>query len=285
MSTLFHLFPILSLVLYLSASISYGRDLLSEKRKLGESLGREMLLLGVALHLLSLLFDQLALLFFQTDYSREFQIVPSFPYTLSLISCLLVGIFLLLERRLDLRSLGAFVSPLAMMFLLYSGVLFHFTPEERLHGLRNDAILLLHISLTILGYVAFGFACGVSLALIVQESLLKSKRFSLLGKKLPSIRMLDRLNRNFLVGGFCCMFSGILLGLYFGAASDVSILAQSALVLGTLITLAIYGALVLGMLLRGLRGSRAAWLSIAGFCSLLLSFVFVHLIGGGYHVH
>ncbi len=285
MSTLFHLFPILSLALYLSAGISYARDLLMEQRKLGESSGREMLSVGVLLHLLSLLFDELALLFFQTDYSREFRVVPSFPYSFSLMACVLVGTFLLLERRLEISSLGAFVALLAMGILMYSGVLFHFAPEEGLPALQNNAFLLLHISMTILGYVAFGFACGVSIALIVQENLLKSKRFTALGKKLPSIRVLDRLNRNFLVGGFCCLLSGILLGVYFGATTHASLLAESALVLGTLITLAIYTALLFGMLSRGLRGSRAAWLSIAGFCSLLLSFVFVHVVGGGFHVH
>lgn len=285
MSTLFHLFPILSLALYLSAAISYARDLLGENRQLGDSSGREMLIVGLALHVVSLLFDEIALLLFQTNYSREFQFVPSFPYSFSLIACVLVGTFLLLERRLEISALGSFVSLLAMGFLIYSGVLFHFAPEEGLPALQNNALLLLHISMTILGYVAFGFACGVSIALIVQESLLKSKRFTVLGKKLPSIRLLDRLNRNFLVGGFCCLFSGILLGVYFGATTDASLLAQSALVLGTLITLAIYAALLFGMLSRGLRGSRAAWLSVAGFCSLLLSFVFVHVVGGGFHVH
>jgi ABC-type uncharacterized transport system permease subunit len=285
MSTLFHLFPVVAVVLYLAASVSYARDLSSDARNIGDAYGRQILAAGLLCQLVALLFDELALLFWQIKVASGFQLVPSFPYTLSLISCLLVGGFLLLERRLRLDALGAFVAPLALGMMVFSGVLFHFGSGSAPELVSGDALLLLHISLTILGHVAFAFACGVSLALILQESLLKSKRFSAIGRKLPSLRLLDRLNRNLLVGGFFCMLSGVAVGFYFGALRDVMVFDRSWRVFWTLVTLAIYAALVTGMLSRGLRGSRAAWLSVAGFCSVLISFVAVHVVGGGFHVH
>ena len=283
MSGLFHFFPIVAVLFYLSASLSYARDLFSSERKMGESYGRAMLAAGIVFHIVALLFEEILLLL--SRGSSAVELTPSFPYTLSLIACLLVGCFLLIERRMNLGALGTFVSPLALGFMVFSGVMFHFGGGSPVPDVAGDPLLLLHISFTILGHVAFGFAFGVSLGLLLQESLIRSKRFSEMGRKLPSIRLLDRLNRNFLVGGLVSMSIGVALGFYFGALRDVLVFGQGSRIYWTFITLAIYAALVVGMLSKGLRGSRAAWLSIAGFSSVIASFVAVHVLGGGFHVH
>ena len=278
---MFHLLPILAVVLYLLASAFYILRLFFP-RSISAHSGRVMLILGFLFQISALaatLIDPELRIFGTLGGS-----IPGFPLTLALISSLLVFCFLMLEKRLSISSLGAFVGPLASAFMLFSGLLFHLERPVT-EPYKQDLLLWFHIALTILGHVAFVFAFGVSLALILQETLIKRKRFTSVQKVLPSIRLLDFLNARLLFVGFLCMLIGVLAGFAFGAVHHISLLDLGSRVFWSLITLLVYAVLLTARAQIGLRGRRAALLSVIGFGTVVASFLSGMLINGGFHAH
>ncbi len=285
MTTLLHIVPIAMMLLYSAAMILYTVNLFStfsvgDSRSDSFRLPRNTLVAGFVLHAACLGF------LFMRSLRPEPSIgsVPSLPDSLGLISLLLVASFLLIERRIRVSVLGVVVAPLALGLLTLSGVLFHLERPGTAE-LESNALLWFHIGLTIIGHVAFVFAFAVSLALIVQEALLKRKRFYPIQRRLPSLATLDYLNSRFLAFGFVCMLVGVGTGFVVAMVEGVPFLDGGARVFWSAVTLMMYAVLVAARLLRGLRGSRAAWLSVAGFATVVASFISLAFLGGGFHVH
>jgi ABC-type uncharacterized transport system permease subunit len=273
------------LLLYSAAMVLYAVNLFStssvtESRLDTFRIPRSVLFAGFVLHAASLAVLSLRSL----NPEPRFALVPSLPDSLGLISLLLVASFLLIERRIRVSVLGVLVAPLALGLVVLSGVLLHLDRPGTAE-LESNGILWFHIGLTIIGHAAFFFAFAVSLALIVQEALLKRKRFYPIQRRLPSLATLDYLNSRFLIFGFVCMLVGVGTGVVVAMSQGVSFLDGSARVFWSGVTLMMYAVLVTARLLRGLRGSRAAWLSVAGFATVVASFISLAFLGGGFHVH
>lgn len=276
----FHLFPILGFVGYFLAACGYLAQLLPRPYA-GLATSRRLLIVGLLGHVLFLCSDSL---FSPSAAFFGSELLPNFPLTLSLIVCIAVTVFLIVEKRYGISMVGAFLAPLAMVFMLLSAILFH-ADRSGLPRFENSGLLWLHIGLTVMGHAAFLLAFGVSVALIVQESLLKSKKFSDLQRRLPSLRLLDRLNAQLLSGGVLLMGSGIVLGLLFGWHASLDTFSFSSRVVWSFITLTVYSGLLVAMMVKGFRGRRAAWLSVVGFCTVVGSFVSTNIVGSGFHVH
>jgi len=281
MSALFHIAAVCTVLLYLTSMCLYGGSLLSYGRTDGGSMsgrtsGRSMSLLPRKILLCGLGFHVAAIILQGNG-------IPSFPFTLSLISCLVVGIYLALEQRLRIESLGLFVAPLALLFAVGSAILFHQT-RSGVQSPEQNILLWLHIAAVVVGHAAFVFAFGVSVALIVQETLIKEKRFTRLQQLLPSLKVLDDLNGRMLQGGFLFMAVGVSLGVLFGFVHKIEFWGFDTRIFWSLLTLIIYALLLTARSINGLRGRRAAWLSVLGFSTVVASFFGLE-IGEGFHVH
>ena len=252
----FHLFPIVGFLGYFLAACGYLSQLFPRPFATLTT-ARRLLAGGLTGHMLFLGVDSLRRFLQGDGIFFDSVLLPSFPLTLSLIACIAVAAFLLFEKRYCISLVGAFVSPLAMIFMLLSAILFH-ADRSGVPAIENSSLLWLHIGLTVLGHVAFLLAFGVSLALIVQESLLKGKKFSELQRRMPSLRLLDRLNAQLLSGGVLLMSTGILLGIVFGKQVSLEALSLSSRVVWSFITLLVYSTLLFAMITKGFRGRRAA---------------------------
>jgi ABC-type uncharacterized transport system permease subunit len=182
--------------------------------------------------------------------------------TLAVLSLLISAGYLLQMRRGRLPALGAFITPIALLFFLGAG-LRESVPRMPL-GLHR-ALLYLHIGASTLGTVLFALAFTVALGYIIQERLLRSRRIGGLFNRLPALDVLDEMGLRLITLGFPLFTLGILVG---------SIWALK-LRAGALITWAPHGFAVLawlffaGVLLArvtmGWRGRRAAIGTVMGF--------------------
>ena len=283
MNILFHILAIAGFLGYFLAACCY-LSLFLPHPFTSTATARRLLIGGFVLHLLFLLEQGLGLAFPGPGLLSQIEVLPNFALTLSLVALFSVGGYLLIEKSKNVFFLGAIISPIAMLLLLFSSYLFHQEPSAAA-PLKNDYLLLFHISLTVLGHAAFLLAFGVSTALIVQESLLKKKKLQRLQKLLPPLRLLDRLNSQFLCTGFLLMTLGVFLGVVFAARVDLSFMVMNVRVFWSFVTLTIYAALLLAIVFYGLRGRRAAWMSVLGFATVLASFVSSRLVESGFHVH
>jgi cytochrome c-type biogenesis protein CcsB len=202
--------------------------------------------------------------------------VTTFGEGLSFFSWLVVGTFAVISGRYRLTVLGAVVSALAFSLSL-AGVMLYDGGSVVPNALRSPW-LPVHVTLAFLGNAVFAVAFAVSVVYLVQENLLKSRRPGWMITRLPSLEQLDRLNYSCLAWGFPILTLGMLSGGIWAVNAWGRFWSWEPRELLSLLTWSIYGGLLLYRLMSGLRGRRAASLTIIGFSLVVISYLSVNLL-------
>ena len=206
--------------------------------------------------------------------------IDSLHFALSFSALIAVGAYLLLRERLGLHALGAFVSPIALTFLI--GAQFVGNTSESVAGVSRT-LLMLHIAANVLGVGLFLIAGAAGSVYVVEERRLRQKKkIASLNSRLPPLDSLDRTTHRLLLAGFPLLTFGVVTGAVF--AHQIA-RENSAEFLRTLLGYATW--LLLGgvLLLRrtsGFRGRKAAYGTIAGVvCMLLVMLIYAVRANGG----
>jgi ABC-type uncharacterized transport system permease subunit len=285
-----HLFPIIAVLSYCVATWAYIRGLIDAEQSISTyKLGRSSLVVGFTCHVLFILFEFLGLnsgVQLENDIFELQNIISklNFPFSLSLLSMMLIGLFLFLENRMRISVLGGFLAPLGVLFMVFSGVLFHINRETNIVS-GHGVLLWFHVGCAVLANVFLVFAFVVSVIVIIQESQLKKKQISNLHTRMPSLQELDRFSSLLITTGFLLMTIGVSTGFVFAYLSNVSFFQFDSRVIWSLLTFIIYAFLVLVRVNHGWRGRRAAWLAVLGFSTLVASFIGVNIVGQTFHVY
>jgi ABC-type transport system involved in cytochrome c biogenesis permease subunit len=216
-------------------------------------------------------------------------VMKTVPYSDLLGSMALFGLFLaamslILEARHHDRSLGAFLMPVSLFFLLLSFVLpggGEMKPELR------GSIFAFHVTLNMLSYSAFAVACALSLLYLVLGRRLKSRRHVLNGPvaRLPSLSYLERASRTAIGVGVVSLATGLTMGFLWAYRvwhEQHPDWLLDAKVWGSVATLAFY----LWVFVRAHRGAppgTTAKLAVVGFVLVLISYTAVNLFFSKVH--
>jgi cytochrome c-type biogenesis protein CcsB len=203
--------------------------------------------------------------------------LPGFQEALSFFSWMLVLVFLVVEFRHRLHVLGSFILPLALVSLVSAAAL----PETAPALTPVFRTLWVHVTLSMLGTVGFAIAFVAGLMYLIQDGLLKSKRFNVLYSKLPALDFLDHLNQQSIVTGFPLLTLGIITGALSAEFSRGSYLNWNPEQTGALVTWVFYFGVLMGRLTVGWRAKRAAYLTIIGFAGVILTLIGVVLKSHG----
>jgi cytochrome c-type biogenesis protein CcsB len=201
--------------------------------------------------------------------------LTSMHEALSFFSWALVLVFLVVELRYRIHILGSFILPLAFISLISAAAL----PKEirALEPIFRN--VWMHVTLSLLGTVAFAIAFVAGLMYLIQEHLLKSKHRNALYHKLPALDFLDDLNGKAISFGFPLLTLGIITGALFAEFSRGSFLNWNAEQIGALGTWLFYLVVLLGRVTVGWRAKRAAYLTVLGFAGVIFTLVGVLLKG------
>ena len=187
---------------------------------------------------------------------------------LSLTSWLLGAGFLALTHKSRMSVLGAFIAPLSLCLLLASRVTPQAAPAGGDASGASRALGNLHIFLSATGVAIFALAAAVGLIYLLQERALKRKQLGRLFHITPPLTTLDSAGRVLILVGFplytLAMGTGVVWSLQLGGGGHH---------LAHVISLAvwvIFAALIGLRVAVGLRGRRAALLTIAGFVATVL---------------
>ncbi len=203
--------------------------------------------------------------------------VTSFGEGLSFFGWMIVGSFLVLGRSEQrVSAIGVVVSPLAT--IMTAGALAFFVPSAPIPEELRSFWLPVHVTLAFLGNAVFGIAFAASVIYLFQESRLKSRRGAWLLKRLPSLEQLDRLNHRCLLWGFPLLSLGILTGGVWAANTWGRFWSGELREILSLATWLVYAGLLQFRLTAGLRGRRAATLTIVGFALVVVSYVSISLL-------
>lgn len=255
-----HFFFTLTLLFYCCATAAYLFCLFRTSTRLTVWANR-LLTVGCVAHLLSTIHLATRLKYLPLTNMQE---------SLSFFSMSLMAGFILFERRYKVTTLGSFVTPVALMMFIASATLH--SEARQLPPILQSNWFWVHALLAFVSYAAFAIACGAAIIYLIQRRYLKTRHFSGLFLKLPSLETLDDISYRSLSVGFPLLTVAIISGSIWSEKAMGSYWIWDPKQTWSLITWLIYAALLHGRLVIGWRGKRAALLSIAGFIVLLLTF-------------
>lgn len=196
-------------------------------------------------------------------------------------SWLLVGVYLLVQLKYRLTVLGGIIAPLALLMTL-AALAFGASAGDIPPGLKTFW-LPLHVTLAFLGNAVFALAFAVSLIYLLQERDLKHKKITALMKRIPSLESLDQLNYRLLVWGFPLMTLGIITGSLWAGIHWGDYWSWEPRQISSGLVWLFYGALLHARITAGLRGKKAALLTMFGFCVVLGYFLMGDALFPGRH--
>jgi cytochrome c-type biogenesis protein CcsB len=255
----------LTAVFYLIAAVGYCYFIF--KKDTTAKLPSVTFLLGFALNTVAL----------AASFNNEgFSAVALLGEALIFKSWLMVGLYLLIQLKYRLTVLGGIVAPLAFLMCL-AAVAFGKAGTEIPPDLESFW-LPVHVTVAFLGNAVFALAFAVSLIYVMQERHLKHKKMTALMKRFPSLESLDRLNYMLLVWGFPLMTLGIVTGSLWAGIHWGNYWSWEPRQISSGIAWLFYGAILHGRITAGLRGKKAALLTMVGFCVVLGYFLLGDMI-------
>jgi ABC-type uncharacterized transport system permease subunit len=127
----------------------------------------------------------------------------------------------------------------------------------------KSAILPLHISVNVLGIVAFALAFAAAVGYVIQEQLLRRKQVMGLFQRLPPLDELDALGLKLVTIGFPLFTLGVVSGTLWAAElGGMSLRTGQGF---ALLAWVFFGSVLLARAAAGWRGRRAAIGTMLGF--------------------
>lgn len=215
--------------------------------------------------------------FFEVTYLPLVSLFES----MSFLSWTLIVIFLWLESKYQLKSLGAFILPLAL-FILLCGSLFSKDVGSSQPILKSYWFLI-HVGLAFLGYAAFATAFDFGIMYLLQERELRLKKQGLLYYQLPALELLDTLCYQSIMVGFVCLSLAIISGAVWANSAWGSYWTWQPKQTWSLVTWLVYATCLHSRLFIGWRGRRMACWAIFGFGVVLFTYLGVNILLTGLH--
>jgi cytochrome c-type biogenesis protein CcsB len=199
----------------------------------------------------------------------------------SFFAWMIVGVLLLVNRRYKVKVLGAFLSPVALLFMIFGLAL----PQEivPVAPALKSFWHPFHVFFAFLGNAVFALAFCCGFLYLIQEHLIKSQSAGAITQRLPSLKILDDLNYQALIFGFPLLTLGIITGAVWAEYAWGRYWAWDPKETWALITWFLYAALLHQRLAIGWRGRRAAIMAIVGFLAVLFTFLGVTYLLPGLH--
>jgi cytochrome c-type biogenesis protein CcsB len=209
--------------------------------------------------------------------------VANFAQSLSFLAWLTALASLVLIVRLRLAVVGAFVAP-SVLLALGSSLLATRSGTLAMPDTLRSFWLPIHVTLALLGEALFVIAACVSLVYLVNEARLKAKRpFGPSDEFSPSLEKLDRINYRLLGWGLGALSLAIISGAIWAQGTWGRFWSWEPRELWSLVTWVLYATLLESRIAVGLRGRRAAALTLVFFTVLVGSYLGVSLVYPGKH--
>lgn len=178
-------------------------------------------------------------------------------------------VLLAMLRQKPMRELGGMVALLGL-----GAVALGFTANGLIEGellARHSAVLRWHLVLAMLGVSGFTLAAGVAMLVLVAEARLKSKKLGP-GMEGLSVRGLDRLHHKMMLGVAPVFAASVILGsIALTSRGGVSMLDNRLFEIAAAgVACGSCAVSLVGRWRVGLRGRRAAWLTLLGFAFVVL---------------
>jgi cytochrome c-type biogenesis protein CcsB len=260
-----------AMAVYLSATAGYVAFFVKPERKRIAAFSLGLTFLGFFLHFA----------YFALRWSESGRVpVTNFFEAINALGLGIVLVFLVMELKYKIPALGSFMLPLVVLFMLPAAAM---TGQiEDLKPILKSNWLGVHTGLAVLGDAAFAFAFIVSVMYLIQERQLKHKRLGAIFHRLPPLDVMDTISYRALTLGWPLFTLGMITGSIWAESAWGTYWSWDPKETWSLIVWVIY-LVLLHLRTIGWRGRKMAYLSVAGFFFVLISFYVVSRMGVGKH--
>jgi ABC-type uncharacterized transport system permease subunit len=188
----------------------------------------------------------------------------------------LVLAYLYIEMTTDERAMGTFILPLAVA--LQSIPAFKPVVEDRAAVLQGP-LFSVHVLSLLFAYASFALACVIGITYMLLFKEIKAKHLGFFYARLPSLQILDSMNKRAIEIGWVFLTIGLFVGWIYAAQApgfDPRVQAMSLRdpkILVAVICWTVYSFEAFAARRLGWGGRRSAYLSALGFAIVLLNFV------------
>ncbi|RFA17101.1 c-type cytochrome biogenesis protein CcsB [Subtercola boreus] len=261
-----------------SASIDGGSGVGTTKRSLSLRLGVAFTLIGFLLEATADVLRGIAAARVPWANMYEFSMTGT---------VLIVGVFLVVITRVDLRFLGTFITGLVLILLGISTVNYYVGVSPLPPALQS-AWLVIHVFVASLGTAFFALGFALSAIQLVQyrrESIVAGATFWRLKfmSSLPDSNRLENLAYRVNIVGFVFWTFTLIAGAVWAERAWGRYWGWDTKEVWTFIIWVIYAGYIHARATRGWRGSRSAVLAIIGFAAVLFNFGIVNVFFHGLH--
>jgi ABC-type transport system involved in cytochrome c biogenesis permease subunit len=260
---------LLPLTLYVAAGIAYAVHFARRQPAVGR-LATVLLLLGVLGHTFVIGMQTMEVR--HVPFANPSRSISTFVWLLTLS-------YLYLELTTDERAMGVFILPivvgLQMIPVLNPGT-------ENMDPVLDSPLFWVHVASLLFAYASFALAGVLGITYMLQFKELKAKHLGYLYTRLPSLQMLDTMNRRAVAIGWLFLTIGVAVGVLWASQArsvspeDPNIRAMAIgdpKILFAVLTWGVYSFSLVARRTLGWSGRRAAWLSAVGFAIVLLNFL------------
>ncbi len=199
-------------------------------------------------------------------FTNQYEFSVSFAFGI-------VAAYCFFEWRYRVRTIALLILPIAAALQLYA-VTQSATANPLVPALQNGFLLAVHVVVAIFAYGAFAVSFGAAGLYLISPPEGRPG--------LPRPEVLDKLGYKAVIIGFPLLTMVIVLGAVWAEIAWGSYWSWDPKETASLVTWLIYGGYLHARVARGWVGRGAAWLLVAGFASVLLTF-FGNLFFGGLH--
>lgn len=261
-----------AIVSYLVTEVLYSLNLFDRNPTYGK-LASRLLVVSLLIHFTAML-----------GRTHQLHVVPYHDLygSLSLFAWMIGLIYLALEFRHRQKSVGAFLLPIPIILLILATVLNRTEPFVRSAELKG-ALFAYHVTTNIFAYSAFTVSFILSALYLLQHRQIRIRRSGLLFSRLPSLDLLERMNRTSVAIGVPVLTLGIFLGSLYAHRVFRFFWNWDPKQVWSLISLLVYAG-YLYLERRGTwKGKRSAIISVFGFLIILFSYSVVNLYFSSFH--
>ena len=246
------------------------------RRELLASIAKKSLILAAILHVISLIIRtaiarQMPQHTWYVPWSNWFE-------SFSFFAVVITVEYLIIQRKQELPVLGAFVTPLVFLTMVMAINSPFGTQIPNLPPALQSYWMAIHVPVMFISYAAFANAFGIGIAYLLQEYQLKSRKPSQMMFRLPSLDELDNMIYRVIWYAFPLLTLGVLLGARWAYDAWGRYWGWDPKETWAFITWLVYLIYLHMRLVMGWRGRKTAYLSLAGFVVVLVTYIGVNYL-------
>lgn len=208
--------------------------------------------------------------------------VSGLSQALAFFAWSLAFVYLVLLVKTQTDSFGMIVSPL-LIFLTAGGLMTHSAGAAEPKDVLMHPYFLIHIGAAFFAYASFTLSFAAAVLYSIQHHELKSKKPGAFYHKLASLEELEKLVYQPVVWGMPLLLLATVIGLFWASEVYGRMRIADPKTIMTLLTAAVYAALLILRKASVLRGRQVALLSVMSFALMLFTFLGTRLIPGAHY--